>query len=251
VAIFPQLVAADAIDTTVPPDEFQQSFADTLGNAATDSDGFDALFNDSALALNGVDTVLSALDGHAADLSAALDALSLPLEQDALDALNNAISVGEPLLAAVSTTLPGPPTVTVPPIPPPPPPGAPAPPAPPAPPPVPIPVPVPPPGPPEPSPGPPPAPPQPAPPAPPPPEPPPEPVPPPPPEGPGAPPGPIPPPPEPVPPPEPTPEPPPEPVPIEPLPPIGPIPPPIEISPPVGGGGGAGEPSGGPKEFVT
>ena len=115
-ATFPQLIPDGAIDTTIPPDEFEQSFADTLGNAATDADGFPALFNDAALALDGFSSVLSALDGFAADLSAAVAPLDSVLEQDALDALNSAISTGDPLLSAISGTLPDLPSVTVPPI---------------------------------------------------------------------------------------------------------------------------------------
>ena len=242
-ATFPQLIPNDAINTTVPPDEFQQSFADTVGDLGTAADGFDAIFNDAALALDGVDSILSALDGLSADLQAAVDPLNTVLEQDALDTLEGAISSGDQLLGAISGALPAAPTVTLPPLP--------------------VPTPAPPPSsgggstPPPPIilPPPPigggggeplpggggggsPAPPAPLPPAPLPPEPTPPPG-----EGQGAPPGPIEPAPEPPPAPESPPAPAPEPVPIEPLPPLGPVAPPIEISG-GGGGGGGGEGSG-------
>ncbi len=93
---FPTPIPEDALDLTPLPAEFAQSFADIVGNAGTDSDGFLALLDDAANLLRDVPDILVALDGHTADIAGAATDAAAPWESNFSGALADTITGGQP-----------------------------------------------------------------------------------------------------------------------------------------------------------
>jgi hypothetical protein len=92
---YPEPIADNAIDLTPAPPEFQQSFADTVGNAGTNTDGFDSIFLQVASDLSGFDNLHSGLDSDLLDIGSAFGDLSTPWEQDFGNTLTNTIAQGQ------------------------------------------------------------------------------------------------------------------------------------------------------------
>lgn len=125
-AIYPQIIPPNAIDLTPARPEFQQSFADTMGNAGDDSDGFDSIiapiFDHVADAL----PFLAAFDSDLLDIGVSTNDLGTPFHADAEASLVNAIQGGQPAFDSFNTDITGGPTAKPTPTPtptPPPPPG--------------------------------------------------------------------------------------------------------------------------------
>lgn len=97
-ARYPAIIAPDALDLSPAPAEFQQSFADIVGNAATDTDGFETLF--SLLASHVGDTAgfLAGFDSDLFEIGTAASNFDIPIEQDALDAHAAALASGQPAI---------------------------------------------------------------------------------------------------------------------------------------------------------
>jgi hypothetical protein len=92
---YPQPIADNAIDLTPAPPEFQQSFSDTVGDAGTNTDGFDSVFLQVATDLSGFDNLHSGLDSDLLNIGSAFGDLGTPWEQDFGNTLTNTIAQGQ------------------------------------------------------------------------------------------------------------------------------------------------------------
>jgi len=85
----------DAFDTTVPDPQYGKDFNDTVGDAGTDTDGFNDLINPIVDYGNTSPDVLAALDTHLTELDGVTPGLSETIEQEAVDNYNAAITNGQ------------------------------------------------------------------------------------------------------------------------------------------------------------
>ncbi len=86
----------DAIDFGFTPPQYENDFAQIVGNAATDSDGFDALFSDASSILTTFPDFATGLDLAIAAMDAAIPEIDVPWEQDFSDTITGAITQGDP-----------------------------------------------------------------------------------------------------------------------------------------------------------
>lgn len=93
--IYPALIPDDAFDTTIPPDEFKQTFADIVGNAGDDSDGFETLFAEAASVVDDAANLLSAMDTDLGNAGTVAGETNDAWEQDFSDTLGETINSGE------------------------------------------------------------------------------------------------------------------------------------------------------------
>jgi hypothetical protein len=97
----------DAVDLSFPAPQYENDFASIVGNAATDSDGFDADFNDASAVLIDFPNFLSGLDIALGLLDASMPGVDTPWEQDFTDTLSNSITQGDPDFAAFDVHMTG------------------------------------------------------------------------------------------------------------------------------------------------
>ncbi len=93
---YPTPIPDNALDLTPLDPGFSADFDSTLGNAATSTDGFDAMFLDVVNAMAGVPDLVSSMDPDLNDAGAALPDLATPWEGTYGDALTSAIASGDP-----------------------------------------------------------------------------------------------------------------------------------------------------------
>lgn len=91
----PAIIEDTAIDLTPVDPGFKQSFADTVGNAATNTDGFDSIMLQVVTDLATVPDLISSLDPDLNDVGSALPDVSTPWEQTYSGALADAITQGD------------------------------------------------------------------------------------------------------------------------------------------------------------
>ncbi len=93
---FPQIIPDNAFLPSQDDPGFQREFDSTVGNAATNSDGFDLLFLQVAGDLASVPDLISSLDPDILEMSNAFPDLATPWEGDFSNALASAITSGDP-----------------------------------------------------------------------------------------------------------------------------------------------------------
>ncbi len=91
-----QPIPDGAVDLNFPAPQYENDFADIVGNAATDSDGFDALFEEASVFVAGFLDFLAGLDITLDLLGQYLAYADIPWEQDFSDALGEVITQGDP-----------------------------------------------------------------------------------------------------------------------------------------------------------
>lgn len=102
-----QRIPDDAVDLAFPAPQYSADFASIVGNAATDSDGFDSDFNDASAVLIDFPNFLAGLDIALGLLDAAMPDVDTPWEQDFSDSLSGSISQGDPDFAAFDVHMTG------------------------------------------------------------------------------------------------------------------------------------------------
>lgn len=90
-----QTIPENAFDTSLPPPQYSADFASIVGNAASDTDGFEDIFNTLAGHLADAPNFLTGLDSVGDGLGAAGDPAGIPFEQDFSDSLASSISAGQ------------------------------------------------------------------------------------------------------------------------------------------------------------
>lgn len=90
-----QPIPLNAFDTSVPPPQYSVDFASIVGNAVSDSDGFETIFSEIAGHLADAPNFLTGLDSIVDGLAGAGDPAEIPFEQDFSDTLASAISAGQ------------------------------------------------------------------------------------------------------------------------------------------------------------
>jgi hypothetical protein len=118
-AIYPQPIPQGAIDLTPARPEFQQSFADTMGNAGDDSDGFDSIIAPIFQHIADGLGFLAALDSGLLDIGVSTNDLGTPFHADAEASLVSALQGGQGAFDSFNGDLNGQPTPAPTPTPPP------------------------------------------------------------------------------------------------------------------------------------
>lgn len=90
-----QTIPENAFDTSLPPPQYSADFASIVGNAASDTDGFEEIFSTLAGHLADAPNFLTGLDSVVDGLGAAGDPAGIPFEQDFSDSLASSISAGQ------------------------------------------------------------------------------------------------------------------------------------------------------------
>lgn len=86
----------DAVDLTFPAPQYENDFASIVGNAASDSDGFDAIFADASTILTEYPNFAAGLDIAIDLFDSAISGVYTPWEQDFADTITEAILQGDP-----------------------------------------------------------------------------------------------------------------------------------------------------------
>jgi hypothetical protein len=102
-----QPIPADAVDLSFPDPQYSNDFREIVGNAASDSDGFDALFNDAALWANTAPDFLAGLDIAIGLAGTSLPDVDKPWEQDFADTVSGSIQQGDPDFQAFGVHMTG------------------------------------------------------------------------------------------------------------------------------------------------
>jgi hypothetical protein len=92
---YPQPISPDAINLTPIDPGFSRDFDSTLGNAATDTDGFDVIFHAIQGSTKTSDDCRRQLDRCLAKVGSAFNDLSTPWEQEFSDSLTSTIASGD------------------------------------------------------------------------------------------------------------------------------------------------------------
>lgn len=90
-----QPIPADAFDTSLPPPQYSSDFASIVGNAASDTDGFEDIFGTLTGHLADAPNFLAGLDSIVEGVGGVGDPAGTPFEQDFADTLASAISHGQ------------------------------------------------------------------------------------------------------------------------------------------------------------
>jgi hypothetical protein len=98
-------IPSDAVDVNFPPPQYEADFAATVGNAVTDSDGWDALLQPLSDFVGSLPSFLSGLDLSLSAMSAAFGGVDQVWEQDFSSALSSAISSGQSAFDKVDVAL--------------------------------------------------------------------------------------------------------------------------------------------------
>jgi hypothetical protein len=104
---YPQVIADGAVDLTPGSPEFAQSFQDTVGDAGTDTDGFETIFSALTDYSNTGPAVLSEMDSHLTELDGQAPGLGVAIEAEAVQAHTDAITTGQPHIDAFNASNPG------------------------------------------------------------------------------------------------------------------------------------------------
>jgi len=104
---YPQAIPDDAIDLSPIDPGFTRDFDQTLGNAATSTDGFDSMFVDVMNGMATVPDLVSSLGPDLFDAGAAIPDLATPWEKSFSDSLSGAISSGDSDFKQYSVDLAG------------------------------------------------------------------------------------------------------------------------------------------------
>src|SRR5437879_1849349 len=93
---YPQPIPDGAIDLTPIDPGFTRDFDSTLGNAATDTDGFDAMFAGAVNGIADLPDLHAAMDMDLHDAASAMPDVATPWEQSFGDTLAAAVQSGDP-----------------------------------------------------------------------------------------------------------------------------------------------------------
>ena len=106
-AIYPTLIADNALDLKPAPPEFVKSFADTVGKSGTPQDGFDLLLRPADLHLADAGNFLAGLDIGLHDLGLSQTEIATPFHADFEQHLTATIRSGQPDFDAYAVHLTG------------------------------------------------------------------------------------------------------------------------------------------------
>ena len=105
--VYPIPIPDNALDVSFPAPQYENDFASIVGDAGTDSDGFETLFLEASQILIDAPVFLAGLDVALNALVTAYPGVTTPWEQDFGDTLANAISQGQPDFDKFSVDLTG------------------------------------------------------------------------------------------------------------------------------------------------
>jgi hypothetical protein len=102
-----QTIPDGAVDLDFPAPQYENDFDTIVGNAATDSDGFDDLFNTASTITTEYPNFAAGLDIAIDLFDSALPGLDTPWEQDFADTITDAITQGDPDFEQFATDMTG------------------------------------------------------------------------------------------------------------------------------------------------
>ena len=102
-----QLIPDGAVDLSFPPPQYENDFASIVGNAATDSDGFDSLYLEAMSILSEYPLFAVGLDIALGLIDSSLPDVDIPWEEDFASTLGSFITQGDPDFAQFNVDMTG------------------------------------------------------------------------------------------------------------------------------------------------